>query len=56
MMVNFIKIFYKILFLFSEAEIDAVLEEQHNLKRMALEREKELKGRELPPTSGISNF
>ncbi|CAK5026920.1 unnamed protein product [Meloidogyne enterolobii] len=37
-----------------EAEIDAVLEEQHNLKRMALEREKELKGRELPPTSALS--
>ncbi|KAF7638398.1 hypothetical protein Mgra_00002079 [Meloidogyne graminicola] len=37
-----------------EAEIDAVLEEQHNLKKMALEREKELKGRELPPTSALS--
>lgn len=37
-----------------EAEIDAVLEEQHNLRKMALEREKELKGRELPPTAALS--
>jgi hypothetical protein len=36
----------------TEAEIDAVLEEQHKLRKLALERESEIKGRELPPTAG----